>query len=58
MEHFISKIQIEKLRHLENIEIFLSEDERRHLLLTGKKRLWENFDTGKSIRLLESYRNG
>ena len=36
MEHFISKIRIEKLRHLENIEIFLSEDERRHLLLTGK----------------------
>ena len=36
MEHFISKIQIEKLRHLENIEIFLSENERRHLLLTGK----------------------
>jgi len=36
MEHFISKIQIEKLRHLENIEIFLPDDERRHLLLTGK----------------------
>ncbi|MBR5913627.1 MAG: AAA family ATPase [Selenomonadaceae bacterium] len=36
MEHFISKIQIEKLRHLKNIEIFLSDNERQHLLLTGK----------------------
>lgn len=36
MEHFITKIQIEKLRHLENIEIVLSADERKHLLLTGK----------------------
>jgi len=36
MEHFISKIKIEKLRHLENIEIFLSDDERRNLFLTGK----------------------
>ena len=36
MEHFITKIQIKQFRHLENIEIFLSDDEPRHLLLTGK----------------------
>lgn len=36
MEHFITKIQIDKLRHLENIEIELSEQSRRHLLITGK----------------------
>ena len=36
MEHFITKIKIEKVRHLENIEICLSESERRHLLITGK----------------------
>lgn len=36
MEHFITKIKIEKVRHLENIEICLSENERRHLLITGK----------------------
>ena len=36
MEHFITKVRIDKLRHLENIEIILSNDERRHLLLTGK----------------------
>ena len=36
MEHFITKIKIEKLRHLENIEICLSEEKRQHLLITGK----------------------
>lgn len=36
MEHFIINIHIDKLRHLENIEIALSTNERRHLLLTGK----------------------
>lgn len=36
MEHFITKIQIEKLRHLENIEIELSAQSRQHLLITGK----------------------
>lgn len=36
MEHFISKIQIEKLRHLKSLDIILSDNERRHLLLTGK----------------------
>lgn len=36
MEHFITKIKIEKVRHLENIEICLSNTGRRHLLITGK----------------------
>ena len=36
MEHFITKIHIDKLRHLENIDIILSDNNRRHLLLTGK----------------------
>lgn len=36
MEHFISKIQLKKLRHLENIDIILSDNQRKHLLLTGK----------------------
>lgn len=34
--HYITKIRIEKLKHLENINIELSEDEPKHLLLTGK----------------------
>lgn len=36
MESFITRIKIMKVRHLENIEICLSETERRHLLITGK----------------------
>ena len=36
MEHFITKVRIDKLRHLENIDIVLPDDERRNLLLTGK----------------------
>ncbi|MER0440192.1 AAA family ATPase [Emticicia sp. W12TSBA100-4] len=35
-EIFISKIHINKVRHLENVDILLSEKERKHLILTGK----------------------
>lgn len=33
---FITKIHIEKVRHLENADIMLSDTERKHLILTGK----------------------
>lgn len=33
---FITNIAIHKVRHLENIEIQLSQEERKHLILTGK----------------------
>jgi len=33
---FITKIQIGKVRHLENIDVELSADERKHLIFTGK----------------------
>jgi recombinational DNA repair ATPase RecF len=33
---FITKIQIDKVRHLENFTIELSDTERKHLILTGK----------------------
>ena len=36
MENYITNIRIDKLRHLENLEIMLSDKGRRHLLLTGK----------------------
>ena len=36
MEHFITKIHIVQVRHLENIDIDLSQDQRKHLILTGK----------------------
>lgn len=35
-KYYITKIIINKLRHLENIEIDLSDEKRKHLLLTGK----------------------
>ena len=33
---FITKIQIDKVRHLTNVDIALSDTERKHLILTGK----------------------
>lgn len=36
MEHYLTNIYIEKLRHLQDINIGLNEDERKHLLITGK----------------------
>lgn len=36
MENFITKIDIQKVRHLEDISIMLSDTERMHLVLTGK----------------------
>lgn len=36
MNHYITEISIEELRHLSNISICLKEDQRTNLLLTGK----------------------
>ncbi|MCI9143402.1 MAG: AAA family ATPase [Lachnospiraceae bacterium] len=36
MEHYITQIEIEKLRHLSNITISLNPEKRQHLMLTGK----------------------
>ena len=33
---FITKLQINSVRHLKDIEIPISETERKHLILTGK----------------------
>jgi MoxR-like ATPase len=35
-EIFITKIEIEQVRHLTNLVILLSDAERKHLILTGK----------------------
>ena len=35
-DNYITKIKIKNVRHLENIEIPLSENELKHLILTGK----------------------
>ena len=44
---FIKNIYINKVRHLENIDIPISETERKHLILTGKN------GSGKTSVLLE-----
>lgn len=44
---FIKNIHINKIRHLENIDIPISETERKHLILTGKN------GSGKTSVLLE-----
>lgn len=36
MEHYITKINIDKLRHLSNIVISLNAEQRQHLIITGK----------------------
>ena len=36
MDHFITGIKIEKLRHLSGIDIKLNPEYRQHLILTGK----------------------
>ncbi len=33
---FMTSIKINKVRHLKNLEITLSKDEKKHLILTGK----------------------
>ena len=48
---FITKIHIGKVRHLTNVDIVLSDTERKHLILTGKN------GSGKTS-LLEAIRDG
>lgn len=36
MEHYITEIRIETLRHLSNIVISLNPKQRQNLILTGK----------------------
>lgn len=36
MEHYLTQIEINKVRHLSNIKINLQNDIRQHLLLTGR----------------------
>ena len=50
LDVFITKVHIEKVRHLQNIDIVLSDTERKHLILTGKN------GSGKTS-LLEALRN-
>lgn len=51
MEHFITSIHINEVRHLKNIEIKLNSKKRQHLILTGKN------GSGKTsvLRAMKSY---
>lgn len=51
MEHFITSIRINEVRHLKNIEIKLNPEKRQHLILTGKN------GSGKTsvLRAMKSY---
>ena len=51
MEHFITSIHINEVRHLKNIEIKLNSEKRQHLILTGKN------GSGKTsvLRTMKSY---
>lgn len=47
MEHFITEIRIDKLRHLSDLTITLNPEHRQHLMVTGKN------GSGKTSLLLE-----
>lgn len=51
MEHFITEIKIDGLRHLSNITISLNPEQRQHLILTGKN------GSGKTTLLLALQNN-
>lgn len=51
MEHFITEIRIENVRHLKNINIVLNNQNRQHLIFTGKN------SSGKTSLLEEISKN-
>lgn len=69
MGNYITDIHVKDLRHLHNIDIRLSKDERRHLLITGKNgsgkttlldaiaRYLENLVNGHPVHSLKSLNN-
>lgn len=57
-KHYITEINISKLRHLENIDIKLSEKEPKHLLLTGKNGSGKTTTLNAIKDWLRSIQNG
>ena len=67
MQHFITEIKIDKVRHLSNIVISLNQKKRQHLILTGKngsgktslllamQKYLKAINDGKLNRLLNEY---
>jgi predicted ATP-binding protein involved in virulence len=67
-EIFIKDIHINKVRHLENIHIPISETERKHVILTGKNgsgktsvlleiRQWLNGVTNQQLLQIQNHKN-
>ena len=57
MSHFITNINIKKVRHLQNIEILISKNEKKHLILTGKNGSGKTSVLKAITRYLESIEN-
>lgn len=57
MSHFITNINIKKVRHLQNIEILISMNEKKHLILTGKNGSGKTSVLKAIARYLESVQN-
>lgn len=58
MGNYITDIHVKDLRHLHNIDIRLSKDERRHLLITGKNGSGKTTLLDAIARYLENLVNG
>lgn len=56
--HYITKITIYKLKHLENIDIYLGKDEPKHLLLTGKNGVGKTTTLNAIKNWLRSIQSG
>ena len=59
MEHFITEVRIDNVRHLKNINIALDNQRRQHLILTGKNGSGKTSvlnEIAKNLALLDSGR--
>lgn len=56
--HYITRIKINRLKHLENISIDLSEKEPKHLLLTGKNGVGKTTTINSIKSWLRNIENG
>lgn len=54
MSNFITKIHINKIFHLENIDIQLDEKEKKHLIITGKNGSGKSVLLNKIVDLLQA----
>lgn len=58
MEHFITEINIKQVRHIENLKLNLSEQNKKHLILTGKNGSGKTSVLEALMRNLKGIENG